>query len=216
MRRQHLTALAFLAPVAFLAASSYFPEFYHAFNPVEGGWSKYTITDSRGEVADISFSVVGREGEHWWLEVASEQEGFEAVAAYLIKGDPTDDSNVLLVRAQNPGDPAMEIDKETLERLRQKGLGFFGREGATAIGPTVGKLHGLPDETLAVGRKKLACKHLKVIGVDGRESEVWLNDEATPLSIVKLVSGSESVVLKDFGTGAKPKVKGPFKRLEVQ
>ena len=216
MRRIAPLALLVLASMALFAASSYFPEFYHAFAPVEGGWSKYTVTDSRGEVADITFSIVGREGERWWLEVSSEQEGYEAVAAYLIKGDPTDDANVLLVRAQNPGETAMEIDKATLERLKREGQGFFGKESATAIGPTVGKLHGLPDEAITVGKRKLTCKHLKVVGMDGREAEVWLHDEATPLGIVKLTSGGESVLLKDFGTGAKPKVKGPFKRLEVQ
>lgn len=210
------TILLLSLPILAIAASSYFPEFYHAWNPLEGGWSKYTITDSRGEVADITFSIVGREGQSTWLEVASAQEGFEAVAAFLVKGDPTDDDNILMVRAQNPGDPTMEIDRATLEQLKQKGLAFFGSGSTTAIGPTVGKLQGLHDETLTVDKKKLACKRLKVVGTDGREAEVWLHDDAVPFGIVKLVSGSESVVLKQYGTGAKPKVVGPFKRLEVQ
>jgi hypothetical protein len=216
MLKRILLGLIFAAALGAFAASSYFPEFYHAWNPKEGGWSKYTITDSRGEVADITFSVVGQEGSSTWFEVASAQEGFEAVAAFLVKGDPTDDANVLMVRAHNPGDPAMEIDKPTLERLKQKGMGFFGTGNTTAIGPTFGKLQGMPDETLTVGKKKFPCKHLKVVGTDGREAEVWLHDDVSPFSIVKLVSGTESVVLKEFGVGAKPKVKGPFKRLDVQ
>jgi hypothetical protein len=216
MLKQILVGLIFAAALVTFAASSYFPEFYHAWNPQEGGWSKYTITDSRGEVADITFSVVGQEGSSTWFEVASAQEGFEAVAAFLVKGDPTDDANVLMVRAHNPGDPAMEIDKETLERLKQRGMAFFGTGNTTSIGPTYGKLQGMPDEILTVGKKKYPCKHLKVIGTEGREAEVWLNDEVTPFGIVKLASGSESVVLKEFGTGAKAKVKGPFKRLEVK
>lgn len=215
MLKRAWIAVLLAAAVGAFASSSYFPEFYHAWAPKEGGWSKYTITDSRGEVADITFSVVGSEGGSTWLEVASAQEGFEAVAAFLVKGDPTEDANVLMVRAHNPGDPAMEIDKPTLENLKQKGMAFFGTGNTTAIGPTMGKLQGMPDETLPVGRKKLPCKHLKVVGPDNREAEVWLNDEATPFGIVKLTSGNESVVLKEFGTGAKPKVKGPFKKLEV-
>jgi hypothetical protein len=42
-----------------------------------------------------------------------------------------------------------------------------------------------------------------------------MNDQVVPFGVVKLVSGKESIVLEDFGKGAKPVLKGPYKKLEV-
>jgi len=54
-----------------------------------------------------------------------------------------------------------------------------------------------------------------VVGAEGVEAEVWLSDEVVPFGLVKLVSGDESLVLTDFGKGARPSLKGPFIPLEV-
>lgn len=212
--------MAFLASAALLlglaagAASSYFPEFYHSWDPVVGGWSTYRVTDARSETADLTFSVVSEDAGQQWLELKTAQEGATAVAAFLVKGDPTDDANVLMVRAQDEGGPAMEIDKPTLERLRARGQSALGGQ-ALPIGPTVGKLETLPDETLKVGGKSLKCRHLKVVGANAQTAEVWMNDAIKPFGLVKLVSGPEQVVLTDFGKSAKSAMKGPFMKMDV-
>jgi hypothetical protein len=217
-RRRFVHALTLAGIAAALAlsamASSYFPEFYHVWNPEKGHWSTYRITDSRGETADLTFAVVDKDTQGIWLELRTRQEGAEAVAAFLVKGDPTDDANVLMVRAQDVGGPAMQIDRATLEKLRSEGQSAFGGQ-AIPIGPTVGKLEGLPDETLTVGGHKLKCRHLKVVGREDHTAEVWLNDDIVPFGIVKLVSGTEEVVLQDYGKGAKPSLKGPFTPLSL-
>ena len=199
-----------------MAASSYFPEFYHAFNPREGCWSRYRITDSRGEIATLTFSITSKQGEGMWLELFTEQEGHEAVAGFWVKGDPTDDGNVLMVRVQNAGEPALEIDKATLEKLKNQGQNAFGAKSATPIGPTFGKFENLPEETLKVGGKKIKCRHTKLVGADGKFSEIWMHDEVAPFGVVKLVSGTEEVVLLDFGEGAKTKMKGPFTPVVIE
>lgn len=213
-RRGVLGLLAVAAVVAASAASSYFPEFYHSWEPKLGAWSTYHLLDARGEAADLTFAVVAEEAGQYWLEVRTKQEGVEGVAAYLVKGDPTDDANVLMVRAQETGGPAMQIDKATLEKLKTQGQAAFGSQ-ATPIGPTVGKLEGMPDAEVKVGNRTLKCRHIRIVGVKDQTAEVWLNDEALPLGIVKLVSGTEQVVLTDFGTGAKPTLKGPFTPLTL-
>ncbi len=196
------------------AASSYFPEFFHDFHPVVGGWSTYHMEDARGEQSKLTFAIVDKDPQGYWLELRTPGDGGEAVAAFLIKGDPTDDANVLMVRTEDPGSPALEIDKDTLIKLRTEGNEAFGGQ-ASSIGPTVGKLAGMPKETIEVNGRKLTCRHLKVLGPHGQEAEVWMNDQVVPFGVVKLVSGKESIVLEDFGKGAKPVLKGPYKKLEV-
>jgi hypothetical protein len=196
-------------------ASSYFPEFYHVFTPSVGGWSSYRITDSKGDSADLTFALVAEEKGQYWLELRSVQEGSKAVAAFLVKGDPTDDDNVLAVRAQDEGGPAMEINKFTLDKLRARGQSAFGGS-ALPIGPKVGKLEGMPDESLTVAGKSLKCRHVKILGPNEQTAEVWMNDSVVPFGLVKLVSGPEQVLLTDFGKGAKASLKGPFTPLAVQ
>ncbi len=196
------------------AASSYFPEFFHEWHPVVGGWSTYHIKDARGEQSKLTFAIVDKDAQGYWLELRMPGDGGEAVAAFLIKGDPTDDANVLMVRTKDPGSPALQIDKATLVKLRTEGSEAFGGQAAS-IGPTVGKLKGMPKDTLEVDGKTLVCRHLKVLGPHGRDADVWLNDTIVPFGVVKLVSGKEEIVLEKFGKGAKPVLKGPYKKLEV-
>jgi hypothetical protein len=211
-----LPVAVLLAALVSLAASagSYFPSFYHGWNPKAGCWSTYQITDSRGETAQLTFSVAGEEKEGFWLEVKTVQDGSEGVAAYLVSGDPNDDENILKVRVQETGGPAMEINKPTLERLKREGQQAFGSQ-ATPIGPTVGRLEGQPDEVIEVGGRKLTCHHIRVVGPQGKPADVWLHDEVLPFGLVKLVSGSEQVVLTSFGRGAKSALKGPFTPLTL-
>jgi hypothetical protein len=209
------TALVVLLLLVGLSAmaSSYFPEFYHAWNPKLGMWSSYRITDARGETAELTFSVVGKEGDFYWLELRTRQEGAEGTVAFLLSGDPGDDANVQLIRAQEPGGPALEISRATLVKLTTRGQRAFGGE-ATAIGPKVGKLEQLPEETVVVAEKNLRCRHLRIVAPD-QTAEVWLSDDAGPFGLVKLKSGLEEVVLLACGMGAKPTLKGPFTPLAV-
>jgi hypothetical protein len=194
-------------------ASSFFPEFYHGWNPRPGGWSTYHVRDAVGEEADVTFAVV-EEGGALWLELRTASEGVPSVAAFRLQGDPVEDGNVLAVRARDGEGPAVELDRAALERLLRQGGRAFG-PSALSIGPRMGKLEGLPDEAVTVGKRKVSCRHLKVVGAEGVEAEVWLSDEVVPFGLVKLVSGDESLVLTDFGKGARPSLKGPFIPLEV-
>jgi hypothetical protein len=209
----HSLTLSLLVCVT-LGASSYFPEFYHVFSPSVGGWSRYRITDPSGETADLTFAIVAEEKGQYWLELRTVQEGAKAVAAFLVKGDPTDDENVLMVRAQDEGGPAMEISKLNLEKLRSRGQTAFGGS-ALAIGPRVGKLEGMPDESVTVAGKPLKCRHIRIVGPNEQTAEVWINDSVIPFGLVKLISGPEQILLTEFGKGAKSSLKGPFKPLEV-
>jgi len=209
----HSLTVSLLSCLA-LGASSYFPEFYHVFSPSVGGWSTYRITDSTGATADLTFAIVAEEKGQYWLELRSMEEGAKVVVAFLVKGDPTEDENVLMVRAQDVGGPAMEISKATLDKLKSRGQKTFGGS-ALPIGPRVGKLEGLPDENVTVAGKSLKCRHIKILGLNEQSAEIWTNDAVTPLGIVKLVSGPEQILLTEFGKGAKPSLKGPFTPLEV-
>jgi hypothetical protein len=212
-RLRTLAVLAFLLAGVCAAASSYFPEFYHVWSPRVGDWSAYRILDARGESAELTFSVVDKDGDAYWLEVRTKQEGAEGTVAYLVTGDPTEDENVVMIRAQETGGPALELDRTTLGRLRSRGQGAFGGE-ATPIGPKVGKLEALGEEKIVVGGKSLKCRRLKIIGPD-QTAEVWLSEDVGPFGLVKLKSGLEEVVLQSFGRGAKPSLKGPFTPMSV-
>lgn len=210
-----LGAAAAALPVALLAASSYFPEFYHLYAPVPGGWSRYALTDAAGETATLTFAVVGEEKGSHWLEVTSASEAGTGVVAYLASGDPTRDENVLKVRVRDGAGPLMEIDRDTLRKLAAQGGDAFG-SSARPIGPTVGKLHPGPDEVVEVAGRPVVCQRMTVVAADGREAQVWISEKVTPFGIVKLVSGEERVLLQDFGTGAKPALSGKAVPLRLE
>ncbi len=195
-------------------ASSFFPEFYHQWAPRRGAWSTYHVKDARGEEADLTFAVVKEGPEGLWMEIRTSSGGVPSVAAYLLKGDPTEDANIVSVRVKDGDGPAVEIDRAALERLRQQGGDWFGQK-ASAIGPTFGRLEALPEEKVKVGRRTLVCRRLRIVAEEGRYAEVWLSDEVAPFGLVRLASGEEEVALTDFGKGAKPSLTGPFLRFEV-
>jgi len=200
-------AAAICLPIGALAASSYFPEFYHLYKPEVGAWSKYALTDASGETAVLTFAVVSKEGEAHWLEMTSTSEGGAGTVGYLVNGDPTDDEHVLKIRVRDEGGPLTEIDREVLKKLKAQGQQALGRP-ALPIGPTVGKLQPMPDETIQVGKHSLKCQHMIVAGPEGKTAEAWIHEGVAPFGLVKLISGDEKVVLTDFGTGAVPTLAG--------
>jgi len=209
-----LPAILVLACGTLWQASTFFPDFYRSFNPKKGGWSTYRFTDATGETARLTFAVVDEQDGAVWLEVRTEQDGVEGIAAYLLTGDPSRDENVVKVRIQSEPGKVVEFDREALARLKKLDPSAFGGSAAVPIGPTMGRLQGLPDEALEVGRRKLRCTHIKVVG-ESREAEVWIHNEVTPFAIVKLVSGSEEVLLTDYGKGAESRIQGSVTPFEL-
>lgn len=203
MKIKLLLIMLFLPVI--VSGSSYFPEFFHLYKPVVGEWSKYEMIDAGGQKAVLTISVVGKEKDSFWIEVESSIQGETGLAAFLVAGDPTDDSNVLKVRLKIGDGPIIEIDKATLDKMKASQQNLSASFG---IGPTTGKLQGMPDETLKVGTRMLSCSRVKLVSSEGRSAEVWLNDEVSPFGVVKLISGAESLTLLDSGKGAKARLLG--------
>lgn len=207
-----LLAMTVLLPVV-VCASSYFPQFYHMYKPEVGQWSKYEMVDSSGQKAIITVSVVGKEKDSFWIEIESTIQGETGLAAFLVSGDPTDDSNVRKVRLRSGDGPIIEIDKATLDRMKESQQSV---STAFGIGPTTGKLQGMPDEKVQVGTRTLSCSRVKLVSQDGRSADVWLNEEVTPFGVVKLTSDKESLTLVDSGKDAKPRLLGPATPLVLE
>ncbi|MFB3850518.1 MAG: hypothetical protein ACE14Q_01185 [Acidobacteriota bacterium] len=203
--KQKLLLVLMIAVSLVSLASSYFPQFYHLYNPVVGEWSKYEMKDNQGNKAILTISVVSKEGSNYWIEVESSQMTDVGIAGYLVSGDPTEDSNVLKVRLKSGDGPIIEITKETLEKMKnaQKSASV-----STGIGPTIGKIQSLPNETLKVGSETYDCQRIKLISSDDRFADIWINEKVSPFGIVKLISGDESLILIDAGKGAKPRLLG--------
>lgn len=195
-------------------ASTYFPTFYHHFTPVLGGWSTYEVNDSAGGDSVLTFAVVAKEGDAYWIELRTPGVGGTAIVAYLVNGDPADDKSVMMLRAKDPGSPALEISRETLNALKSQGRKAFGGSAAS-IGPPVGKIKLLKNDKIIVGKRELVCRHLILMGAKDNNAEVWISDKVVPFGIVRLKSGEDSLTLKDFGGRAKPMLKGPFTKLAV-
>jgi len=204
MRQKILIFLIMIVSVISFA-SSYFPQFYHLYNPVVGGWSKYEMKDNQGNKAFLTISVVSKEGSNYWIEVESSQTADVGIAAYLVCGDPTEDDNVLKVRLKNGDGPIIEITKETLEKMkkRQKNVAV-----SSCIGPNTGKIQSLPNETLKIGNNTYDCQRITLISPENKTAEIWVNEKVCPFGIVKLISQDESLILVDAGKGAKPRLLG--------
>jgi hypothetical protein len=198
----------FIAALAFttaLMASSYFPQFYHIYKPAVGEWSKYEMVDATGQKAVLTISVVSKEKDFFWIEVESAIQGETGLAAFLVSGDPTDDSNVVKVRLRNSDGPIIEIDKATLEKMKSAQQELSSSFG---IGPTTGKIQSLPDEDLKIAGKSVSCVRVRLTSPEGRSADIWLSDDVAPFGVVKLISGQESLTLIDSGKGAKARLMG--------
>ncbi len=184
-------------------ASSYFPQFYHIYNPMVGQWSKYEMKDSEGNKGILTISVVSKEGSNYWIEVESSLTSDVGIAGYLVSGDPTEDSNVLKVRLKNGDGPIIEITKETLEKMKKSQKSVPTSAG---IGPNIGKIKSLPNETVKIGKKTYDCQRIILISPDGKTADIWINEKVSPFGIVKLISGNESLILIEAGKNAKPRL----------
>lgn len=193
--------------------STYFPQFYHFYKVSLGAWSRYEFVDNVGNKGIITISVVSKENDNYWIEVESKGSSEIGVVAYLTKGDPTDDENVLKIRIKSEGGPIIEIDKETLNKMKQsqKITPSF-----SSFGPSSGKIHLLKNEKVKVGDKNLECQRIKLEGESGSYANIWLNDNVLPFGVVKLVSENESLMLIDYGSGAKMKLEGKVVPLVIE
>jgi len=210
-KRVFMIFLIFLP--SFILASSYFPQFFHFYNPSLGEWSKYEITDNFGNKGFLTVSVVAKENDDYWIEVESSSNGENGIVAYLVKGDPTDDENVLKIRLKSEDGPIIEIDKATLDKMRKMQK---INQSFQSVGPPRGKIQTLPNEKIKVGKKSYNCSRIKLVGEEGRSADIWTNDEVVPFGIVKLISGNESLVLLDSGKDAKMKLSGDVKPLVIE
>lgn len=182
-------------------SSSFFPQFYHLFNPVVGGWSEYQMVDNNGLRSKIKISIVEKRKDNFVIEVESRMEKEYGLISYLVSGDPTEDENVLEVKIKASDGPVIKITKEVLQKLLKKENVF---KKSSSIGPSAGKIKTLEDENIKVKDKNIRCKRLKLISLDGKEADIWLNENVIPFGVVKLTSNDESLILEDFGNGAKP------------
>ena len=211
MKLKLLLLMFFLSFMTF--ATSYFPHFYHLYNPVVGEWSKYEMRDNLGNKAILTISVVSKENDYYWIEVESSQTNYVGTAAYLVSGDPTEDSNVLKVRIKNGDGPIIEITQETLEKMKKMQQ---STPISTGIGPVKGKIQSLPNETVKVGNINYDCQRIKLISPENKTADIWISDKVCPFGIVKLLSSDEYLILIDSGKDSKPKLLGPAIQLILE
>lgn len=204
MKHKMIFALIMMFSIGALS-SSYFPQFYHIYNPIVGEWSKYEMKDNQGNKAILTISVVSKEGSNYWIEVESSQSSDVGTVAYLVCGDPTEDANVLKVRLKNKDGPIIEISKEILEKMKKRQP---HSDTSSSIGPTTGKIQSLPNETVKIGNITYNCQRINLISPENKTAEIWINEKVSPFGIVKLIFGNESLILIDSGKGAKPRLLG--------
>ncbi len=214
---------AFLALLLVLGSSMLFaqmgmmrgPSLMGMFHPKVGAGGVYAVTDARGQSSEMEIAIVGKEDvggtTAYWLELSfSGRENGPMGMKYLMA--PQGDSvHVYRVIMSNPRMGVMEMPEMMISRMNQS----FGQTfSANELG--LGKNLGTEIITTKAGPMK--CTHWQK-EIQGGTSDVWINGDVYPTSLVKGVSktqyGTTTTELIKQITDAKTKITGEPQKMPM-
>jgi len=169
-----------------------------------GAWAEYTM--SQGQMAmTVKYSVVGKENcdkaTCYWLETEMKMPGGAMMHRVLLSGDPNDPANVKKMFVKPPGGAAIEVPVGGA-KLGGTGSGTVGPPSGGAAKPPPPKFSEQGSTKMSISGKALDCKHLRAT-FRGMTMDAWVSKGVKLFGLVKLEAPMMTLVLKDFGTGAK-------------
>ncbi|MCK5860930.1 MAG: hypothetical protein KAH38_00505 [Candidatus Hydrogenedentes bacterium] len=163
-------------------------------NPEVGVFAWYELKDaSTGRNLFMRQAIVGKKevkgktGFYLETEVIPEV-GFPIIYRMLLTGPASDPANVHEIMMKNGSQPVERVPLDAL------------KEEETEEKPVLRESLGKETMTIAADNLELEVEHFTLTQGDNI-SEVWLNNDARPMGIVKLVSVDGELLLTRFGKG---------------
>jgi hypothetical protein len=181
------------------------PNIADIFKPVVGSGAVYEQQRTKTDRAptQMEMFVVGKElvdgQQGYWVEMGNQdaKNGQMHYAKVLVTGA----FEMHKVVVQLPGQPAMEMPfnptAETKTRMSQE----------------VEKWHSVGPDTVSVPAGTYLCQHWKK---DTGVGDVWSSDKVTPMSMVKMVNDSETMVLVKTLSDVTDHITGPVTKFDPQ
>ena len=110
------------------------PRFFGVFATTVGGWSEYAVTETEGgKKSTMRNSVVGKEGDAFWYEVAITEGGVRNIVKMFLKGDPNNPENIQRLIMKNGDQPAQEMPREFVVMGRRMATTMFETRSGSSI-----------------------------------------------------------------------------------
>jgi hypothetical protein len=173
------------------------PNIADIFKPVVGQGAVYLSTSEGKDGREMEMTIVGKEmtasGEAYWMEMGMPHGNGSDQKIYA-KTLMTKDFQFSKMVLQMPGQGAMEMPITPTDKDRAD------------MKSEMAKYTQVGTETITVPAGTFSCTHWKK--ADGTD-DVWTSDKVTPLSMVKQVGKTHSMVLVRQITGAQDHITGP-------
>jgi len=203
---------------------------YFGFIPTEtleksgvsvGCWSIYEFKDKDG-VGKLKFSIVGKEKDSYWLEIATtDKDGERSIMKMLFTGDPRKETTATRIIMKNGDEPAVELPTMKFNKPNRVEMKEKTEEKDTEEQEPESEIKEIGKEKLTVAGRKLETTHYKISSVDEdgekEEFDVWLSPEVPFIPVVKAIEPESEFQLVDFGkSGAKSEITEEPKKIELK
>ncbi|MCD6097671.1 hypothetical protein J7K18_02140 [bacterium] len=186
-----------------------------------GCWALYESKDENG-VGKIKFSIVGKEKDSYWLEIATtDKDGEHSVTKMLFAGDPREETTAVRIIMKHGDEPALELPTIEFSKPDRAGIKAKAEETDTEEQEPKSEIKEIGKEELTVAGRKLETTHYKIRGVnedgENEEVDVWLSPEVPFIPVVKVMKPESGFQLVDFGkSGAKSEITEEPKKIELK
>lgn len=209
MRKPFIFSMVFMFIMAQAAFAQWgndqmMKRFQGEFKPVVGAWAEYQIKGSDQKPTKMKIAIVGKEGNAFWYETATDGQGGRTIMKMLLSGDPNDQKGVTRMIMKHGNEQATEMP--------MTGMGQ-GKKPAKAQ-PPKGKVIDKGMETITVPAGTFSARHIQY----QNEKEVvdtWSSEKVPPYNMVKTSAKDFTMVLVGFGTGAKTAITETPKKFQM-
>ena len=160
------------------------PAFTAEWHPVLGSGGAYQAQTAGQQPTIWEMTVVGREGEGYWIEMYLP--GMQTVMKSLASP-----RGVARVIVKTEGQPAMEMPASL--------MGVSPKMDVKETGQYLG------EEQVTTQAGTFACKHYRVTESSG-PADVWVATDVSPYGLVKMTSSEVTMTLQRIITGAKTRI----------
>lgn len=183
-------------------AAKELPRFFGAITPTVGAWSEYSVTETEGgKKSTMRNSIVGKEGDGFWYEVAIVEPGGRNIVKMFLKGDPNNPENIQRLIMKSGDQPAQEMPREFVLMGRRMATHMFeARSAATELGQPDYTMDESGPQAVTVPAGTFTAKRKRFLDPAGKVlATADISEAVLPLGIVR--SETEKVHLELIATG---------------
>ncbi len=181
------------------------PKFFGEFSTTVGGWSEYAVTETEGgKKSTMRNSVVGKEGDSFWYEVAITEGGVRNIIKMSLKGDPNNPENIQRLIMKNGDQPAQEMPREFVVMGRRMATNMFQtRSGSTVVNQPNLNTEVMGNEQVTVPAGTYSVTRNRIVDATGKVLARYdFNKDVHPFGVVRSTTDNVSMELLASGTDA--------------